>query len=97
MLPLKIGLPTFLLIGSSVLLKLPSHVFEAWDHSVGNYNSLEKVVTFTIPQLNASTSSVATYVGSKTLPRESLLNGPLVNTSHAKRDEWYVAPLRSSH
>ena len=93
---LKVGLPTFFLIGLSVLLVLTSHVFQAWDHSLGRHNGHDELSPLTISRLNTSLSRLAIPFGAKTVLRNSLSNVLLVTTSHSKRDEWYIAPIETS-
>ena len=92
---LKVGLPTFFLIGVSVLLVLTSHVFQAWDPSVGRHNGRDEFGSLIVSQLNTSLSRLAVPFGAKTILRNSLSNVLLVNTSHSKRDGWYIPPYRN--
>jgi len=93
----SVGLPTVLLTGASLLVILTSHVFQAPDHSTSKRNGPDADVPFTVPQLNTPASKVAVSFGSKTALHDSLLNAILVNSSHHKRDQWYIAPPRLSY
>ncbi len=97
MLLLKVGFPTFLLTGASLLVISTSHVFRAPDQSISKRNGSDTVATFIVPQVDISASKVAVSFGSKTQFRESLLNVSLGNTFLLKRDTWYVAFTRVSH
>ena len=93
---LKVGLATYFLIGVSVLLVLTSQFFQAWGHSVGRHNGHDEFSSLIVSQLNTSLSRLAVPFGAKTVLRNSLSNVLLVNTSHSKRDGWYIAPIETS-